>query len=117
MKYGDNLSPRIQNILWGHHALTSMTGGQKDEISQDIVVMEVNRMAKQSQRTRLRRRIGTSRSKWWVQMLDVNFTCIFSKTQFELGLPEYDIDEIINKASDGQIGRMNCELDELQMNL
>lgn len=72
---------------------------------------------KQTQRTRLRRRIGTYRSKWWVQMLDVNFFCIFSKTQMELGLPEYDIDEIINKASDKQIDRMNFELDEFQLDL
>lgn len=70
---------------------------------------------KQSQRTRLRRRIGTYRSKWWMQMLDWNFSGIFAKTQIELGLPEYDIQAIIDKASDAQIDRMNYELDELQM--
>ena len=49
-------------------------------------------------------------------MLDINFICIFTKTQFELELPEYDIDAIIDKASDTQISRMNFELDEIQMN-
>jgi len=48
-------------------------------------------------------------------MLDVNFICIFTNTQIELGLPEYDIDAIIDMASDQQIDRMNFELDEIQM--
>lgn len=76
--------------------------------------MEHKRTVKQSQRTRLRRRVGTYKSKWWVQMLDINFICIFTRTQAELGLPEDDIDAIIDKASDSQIDRMNFELDELQ---
>lgn len=69
----------------------------------------------QSQRTRLRRRIATYRSMHWTEMLTSDFKAIFRPMQKKLGLKEYDIDEIINKASDEQIQEMHYKLDEFQL--
>jgi len=62
----------------------------------------------------LRRRVGAYKGRYFAEMLDTNFKSIFSQTQRELGLKDYDIDKIINLADEKQIRRMHDKLSEFQ---
>ena len=71
----------------------------------------------EKRRTSLRRRVGTYKGRYWAEMLDVNFKHIFTQTQYELELEDYNIDKIINMADEKQIIRMHNKLSEFQMQI
>jgi len=76
----------------------------------------MDKSKKMDLRQGLRRRVGAyKRYPNFVCMLESDFKCIFSRVQIELGLKEYNINEIINSASDKQIKKMCDDLSEYQL--
>ena len=71
-----------------------------------------DKMDEKKLRTKLRRIVGGYRGGMgFVKMFETDFKCIFSKTQVELELSEYDLQKIIEMSNPEQLERMIRELD------